>query len=67
MGITATVLTLALASLCTAPTALATDSPELTNGFYVDPDSTALQWADANPQDGRSSAIRTSIGQQPMA
>lgn len=65
--IAATVLALALTSLSTAPAAFAASPPELTNGFYVDPDSTVLQWADANPQDGRSSAIRTSIGQQPMA
>ncbi|MHA7176171.1 glycoside hydrolase family 6 protein [Arthrobacter sp. Sr24] len=65
--IAATALAVALASLGTAPIASAASPPELTNEFYVDPDSTALQWADANPQDGRSNAIRTSIGQQPMA
>ena len=60
--ITATVLALVLASLTTAPAALTADSPELTNGFYVDPDSNSLQWANANPEDGRSNAVHTSIG-----
>lgn len=67
MGIAATILALALASFSTSPAALGATSPEPANGFYVDPDSTALQWANANPQDGRSNAIRTAIGQQPMA
>ncbi|MEP7765935.1 glycoside hydrolase family 6 protein [Sanguibacter sp. 25GB23B1] len=56
----------ALGTVTAAP-ASAADPRDLTDGFYVDPDSTVLQWADANPWDGRSIAIRTSIAQQPMA
>lgn len=63
----ATALTLTLATHGTLAPAFAANPQSLTSGFYVDPDNSALQWADAHPADGRSSAIRSAIGQQPMA
>ncbi|MFD5462637.1 glycoside hydrolase family 6 protein [Kitasatospora sp. NPDC127059] len=39
----------------------------LTSGFYVDPDSSAQQWLNANPGDGRAAAIRSSIAAVPTA
>lgn len=45
----------------------AADPTTLTNGFYADPDSPPLQWANANPHDGRAGPIRESIGLKPMA
>ncbi|MCO1340143.1 endoglucanase [Kocuria polaris] len=65
--IAATTLALTLAAVGVSPAASAANPPDLTSGFYVDPDSAPAQWADANPQDGRSAAIRESIAQQPMA
>ncbi|MGW2377100.1 glycoside hydrolase family 6 protein [Kitasatospora sp. NPDC001683] len=38
-----------------------------TSGFYVDPESTAQQWLNANPGDGRAAAIRSSIADVPTA
>ncbi|MEV6977624.1 glycoside hydrolase family 6 protein [Kitasatospora sp. NPDC093806] len=39
----------------------------LTDGFYVDPDSTAQQWIDAHRADGRAGAIQSSIADVPTA
>lgn len=36
-------------------------------GLYVAPDSTVLAWVEENADDERAEAIRTEIGQQPMA
>ena len=49
-----------------APTAYA-DPVSQTSGFYVNPNSSPARWAAANPGDGRAAAIRTQIGQKPMA
>ncbi|NUS14950.1 MAG: endoglucanase [Streptomyces sp.] len=48
-------------------TASAADPTTMTSGFYVDPNSTAQQWVNANPGDGRAAAIRASIAGVPMA
>ncbi|MEE1784521.1 glycoside hydrolase family 6 protein [Streptomyces sp. SP17BM10] len=45
----------------------AADPTGMTHGFYVDPDSSAKRWVDANPGDGRAPAIRSSIAAVPMA
>ncbi|GJF32132.1 glucanase [Kitasatospora sp. NE20-6] len=51
-----------------APTAAHAASPvSMTNGFYVDPNSSAAAWAAANPGDGRAAAVRASIAAVPMA
>ncbi|MFF2078246.1 glycoside hydrolase family 6 protein [Kitasatospora sp. NPDC058162] len=42
-------------------------APALTGGFYVDPDSSAQQWLNANPGDGRAADIRSSIASVPTA
>ncbi|MET8545883.1 glycoside hydrolase family 6 protein [Kitasatospora sp. NPDC004799] len=47
--------------------AYAADPTTMTNGFYVDPNSTARQWVDANRGDGRAAAIQASIADVPMA
>ena len=39
----------------------------MTNGFYVDPNSSPLTWANANPGDGRAATIKSAIGNTPMA
>ncbi|MBP2437048.1 glycoside hydrolase family 6 protein [Microbacterium amylolyticum] len=65
--IAATTLALTLTAFGAAPAASAANPPDLTSGFYVDPNSGPAEWANANPQDGRSAAIRQSIAQQPMA
>jgi endoglucanase len=38
-----------------------------TSGFYVNPQSSPAAWANANPNDGRTAAIRSQIAQRPMA
>ncbi|MFD8082438.1 glycoside hydrolase family 6 protein [Kitasatospora sp. NPDC059722] len=48
-------------------TAYAADPTTMTGGFYVDPDSSAQQWLNANPGDGRAPAIRSSIADVPTA
>jgi len=59
---------LACAALCAAPAAYAAEDPvSATNGFYVDPDNPAAQWAAANPSDGRAAAIAADIGDEPAA
>ncbi|MER6303963.1 glycoside hydrolase family 6 protein [Kitasatospora sp. NPDC001539] len=45
----------------------AADPTTLAGGFYVDPDSSAQQWLNANPGDGRAAAIRSSIASVPTA
>jgi endoglucanase len=62
----------ALASLAlygAAPTAFAAgeDPVTATNGFYVDPNNAAAQWAAANPSDGRAAAIAANIANKPQA
>lgn len=54
-------------ALAAAPSAHAADPTTMTNGFYVDPNSTPKQWVNANPGDGRASAINASIANTPMA
>jgi endoglucanase len=41
--------------------------PPPPSGFYVDPNSSPLQWANANPNDSKASLIRNKIGNVPMA
>ena len=61
-------VTLASAALCAAPAAYAAEDPiTATNGFYVDPDNPAAEWAAANPSDGRAASIAADIGAKPMA
>ncbi|MFB4193618.1 glycoside hydrolase family 6 protein [Streptomyces carpaticus] len=50
-----------------AAPAPAADPLAMTDGFYVDPDSSPAAWAAANPGDGRAAAIRDSIARTPMA
>ena len=54
-------------ALTVAPSAHAADPTTMTNGFYVDPDSSAKRWVAANPGDGRASAINASIANTPTA
>lgn len=54
-------------ALAIAPSAHAADPTTMTNGFYVDPDSSAKRWAAANPGDGRAPAINAFIANTPMA
>ncbi|MFF4378489.1 glycoside hydrolase family 6 protein [Kitasatospora sp. NPDC001547] len=62
----APVLSTALLTLHPAA-AHAADPTTMTSGFYVDPDSSARRWVDANPGDGRAPAIRSSIADVPTA
>lgn len=62
----AAALAAALSALSTGP-AYAADPTTMTNGFYVDPGSSAGQWAAANPGDGRAAAIRASLANTPSA
>ncbi|WP_327179593.1 glycoside hydrolase family 6 protein [Streptomyces sp. NBC_01335] len=62
----AALLALPLA-LVVSPPAQAADPTTLTNGFYVDPNSSPALWAAANPGDGRAPAIRDSVAAKPMA
>ncbi|MER5666061.1 glycoside hydrolase family 6 protein [Streptomyces mirabilis] len=48
-------------ALATAPSAHAADPTTMTNGFYVDPDSSAKRWVAANQGDGRAPASNASI------
>jgi endoglucanase len=51
-----------------APAAHAAEDPvTATDGFYVNPDNPAAEWAAANPADGRAAAIAADIGDKPMA
>ncbi|MEU5386707.1 glycoside hydrolase family 6 protein [Kitasatospora cineracea] len=54
-------------ALTDAGPAYAADPTTMTSGFYVDPDNSALRWADANPGDGRAAAIRANIANTPAA
>ncbi|GAA2630395.1 glycoside hydrolase family 6 protein [Streptomyces vastus] len=54
-------------ALAAAPSAHAADPPSMTNGFYVDPDSSAKRWAATNAGDGREPAISASIANTPTA
>ncbi|KNE79395.1 MULTISPECIES: glycoside hydrolase family 6 protein [Streptomyces] len=62
----AALLTLPLA-LTLAPSAHAADPTTMTNGFYVNPDSSAKQWVAANSGDGRAAEIDSAIANTPMA
>jgi endoglucanase len=57
----------ALLAAVQSGTAYAADPTTMTNGFYVDPGSSAQQWLNANPGDGRAAAIRNSIANVPTA
>ncbi|WP_035803721.1 glycoside hydrolase family 6 protein [Kitasatospora mediocidica] len=48
-------------------TAYAAAPTTMTDGFYVDPGSSAQQWLNANSGDGRAAAIRSSIANVPTA
>jgi endoglucanase len=50
-----------------ASAAAAFDPVTATNGFYVNPNNPAAQWAAAHPSDGRAAAIAADIGAKPMA
>ncbi|MET0406359.1 MAG: glycoside hydrolase family 6 protein [Cystobacter sp.] len=39
----------------------------MTSGFYVDPNSTPAAWVKANPNDGRTASIQSSIASKPFA
>ncbi|MDT9701259.1 glycoside hydrolase family 6 protein [Streptomyces sp. P17] len=54
-------------ALAAAPSAHAADPTTMTNGFYVDPDSSAKRWVAANPGDGRAPAINASVAGTPTA
>ncbi|WP_399920204.1 glycoside hydrolase family 6 protein [Streptomyces kanamyceticus] len=54
-------------TLAAAPSAHAADPTSMTDGFYVDPDSSARRWVAANPRDGRAPAIDAAIAKTPMA
>lgn len=54
-------------ALATAPSAHAADPTTMTNGFYVDPHSSAKRWVAANQGDGRAPAINASIANTPTA
>ncbi|WP_328513325.1 glycoside hydrolase family 6 protein [Streptomyces mirabilis] len=66
LALVAAVSSLPLA-LATAPSARAADPTTMTNGFYVDPDSSAKRWVAANQGDGRAPAINASITNTPTA
>ncbi|PYC88363.1 endoglucanase [Streptomyces tateyamensis] len=57
----------ALLSAVNPGTAYAADPTTMTHGFYLDPGSSAQQWLNANPGDGRAAAIRASIANVPAA
>ena len=54
-------------ALVAAPSAHAADPTTMTNGFYVDPDSSARRWVAANPGDGRPPALTASLATTPTA
>jgi len=63
----AAALALAIPAILLGAPAAHADPISQTNGFYVDPNSSPARWAAANPGDGRAAAIRSEIGQKPMA
>ena len=63
----AATLASAAALYAATPAYAAEDPVTATNGFYIDPDNPAAQWAAANPSDGRAAAIAAHIGDEPMA
>ena len=66
--VVAAALALAMALSLLAPSAHAAGNPvSSTNGFYVDPNSAPAAWVAANPTDGRTAAINSSMAQKPMA
>jgi endoglucanase len=66
----ALLVSLVVAALPALPTnaAPAAGNPvELTDGFYVDPDSNPAEWVRANPDDPNADTIRTQIAERPGA
>ncbi|GAA0797897.1 glycoside hydrolase family 6 protein [Spirilliplanes yamanashiensis] len=50
-----------------SPALAAGDPLALTNGFYVDPNTSAATWVASHRADGRAASIKTSIADRPMA
>ncbi|AVT39438.1 glycoside hydrolase family 6 protein [Plantactinospora sp. BB1] len=63
----AAALAVAVPTILFGSSAAYADPVSQTSGFYVNPNSSPATWAAANPGDGRANAIRTEIGQKPMA
>ncbi|MER5261309.1 glycoside hydrolase family 6 protein [Actinosynnema sp. NPDC002837] len=66
MRLLATALAL-LAALVVPGQANAASPIGMTSGFYVDPNSNPAVWVRNNPNDGRTSAIRSNLSTKPMA
>ncbi|MEU4764206.1 glycoside hydrolase family 6 protein [Actinosynnema sp. NPDC023794] len=66
MRLIATALAL-LAALVVPGQANAASPIGMTSGFYVDPNSNPAVWVRNNPNDGRTSAIRSNLSTKPMA
>ncbi|WP_327351762.1 glycoside hydrolase family 6 protein [Streptomyces sp. NBC_01304] len=62
----ASVLALTVVPLITAGPAAAADPIGLTDGFYVNPNSSPATWARNNPGDSRAARIQSSIGSRPI-
>lgn len=63
----AAVLAAASTVLHVGPAYAAGSPVGMTNGFYSDPNSSAVQWVAANPGDGRAAAIQASVARTPAA
>ncbi|MFE9428805.1 glycoside hydrolase family 6 protein [Kitasatospora sp. NPDC006697] len=67
LSLFATAALTALLAAVQPGTAYAADPTTMTHGFYTDPASSAQQWLNANPGDGRAATIRASIANVPTA
>jgi endoglucanase len=71
---TSRVLSILLAAVAITASLVVIASPadaaspvSMTNGFYVDPNSSPLTWANANSGDGRAASIKSAEANTPMA
>jgi endoglucanase len=71
IGVTASVVTVATVGASETPTGAeqprAGNPLEMTDGFYVDPESNPAAWVAANPGDPRAQTIREEIASRPIA
>ncbi|MDX6251242.1 MAG: endoglucanase [Kribbellaceae bacterium] len=56
-----------LAGVAAAPAKVLASPVELTNGFYVDPNSTPATWVKSHGSDSRAGSINAGIATKPMA
>ncbi|HCT75699.1 MAG TPA: endoglucanase [Micromonosporaceae bacterium] len=67
LAVTALLFPVTATPLFNSAPALAADPTTMTNGFYVNPNSSPAVWARNNASDPRASRIQASIGSKPIA